>query len=78
MEAIHTHFFAQPSGEYLSRSKIMALSQAKRKYSRALSFGTWHILAADTAENVLRRLARIPGGGSKVNIREALRRLTGT
>lgn len=34
--------------------------------------------AAGMALNVLIRLARMPGGGSKVKIRPALRRLTGS
>ena len=39
---------------------------------------TLHILAAGTVLKVLMRLAFTPGGGSKVNTREALSRFTGT
>ena len=47
----------------------MAWNQASKKYSRALSLGTLHILAAGTVAKVRNRLALIPGGGSKTNTR---------
>ena len=39
---------------------------------------TLHILAAGTALNVRRRLARTPGGGSNTNTRDVRSRFTGT
>jgi len=57
---------------------MTAWNQAKMKYSRARSFGGLIIRAGGIVANVLKRLARTPGGGSKVMIRPARSRLTGS
>ena len=43
-----------------------------------MAIRTLHILVAGTVLKVLMRLAFTPGGGSKVNTREARSRFTGT
>jgi hypothetical protein len=48
------------------------------KYIFDLSAGSRDILDGDTVLNVLNKLALTPGGGSKVVMRDTLKRFTGT